>query len=105
HDNQVILNHITKLNRNRADMLLRYVIIPGLTDTRSELAKLADFIINLPYRVPLELLAYHTMGVKKWQELGLPYELRDYPKAEKSDLEQAKSYLLAYGLKSTQVLY
>lgn len=105
HDNQVILNHITKLNRNRADMLLRYVIIPGLTDTRSELAKLADFIINLPYRVPLELLAYHTMGVKKWQELGLPYELRDYPKAEKSDLEQAKSYLLACGLKSTQVLY
>lgn len=104
HDNGAILNHLTKLNANKADMRLRYVIIPGLTNTRQELTKLAYFIMNLPNSVPLELLAYHTMGVKKWQELSLPYQLNDYPQAEKSDLEHAESLLLECGLKST-ILY
>ena len=60
---------------------LRQVIIPGINDTKEqvlELKKLADKY--KPEKV--ELLPYHTMGVSKWEKLGLDYSLKDIPPAD-----------------------
>ncbi len=97
-DNQPILDRITRLNLSGATMLLRYVIIPGMTDTPKELGELAKFVLSLPNPLKLELLAYHSMGIPKWQEMGLHYELTNVPDASKQDVKKSKEQLVAFGI-------
>lgn len=97
-DNSTIINNIIKLNCSQADMLIRYVIVPGLTDTESELNRLAEFLKNLPFTPPLELLAYHSLGLRKWENAGLTYHLTGVPDAGSQDIEQARKTLQASGI-------
>lgn len=97
-ENKTILDRIKKLNRTGANMLIRYVIIPRLTDDEQELTKLANFIVDLENPVDVELLAYHSMGVRKWEEMGLTYELTDIPDADNDALSKAKDYLKSCGV-------
>ena len=66
---------------------LRQVIISGINDTKEqilELKKLAD-----KYKVEkVELLPYHTMGVSKWEKLGLEYSLKDVPPTDDKTIQQ-----------------
>ena len=98
HDNSTIINNVTELNRSQANMLIRYVIVPGLTDTEIELNRLAEFLKNLPFTPPLELLAYHSLGLRKWESAGLTYPLTGVPDAGSQDIEQARKTLQARGI-------
>lgn len=55
---------------------LRHVVVPGLTDDDAALNALVNFL--RPYTViqKIEWLPYHTMGVFKYEELGLDYPLK-----------------------------
>lgn len=55
---------------------LRHVVVPGLTDDDAALDALVNFL--RPYTViqKIEWLPYHTMGVFKYEELGLDYPLK-----------------------------
>ncbi len=35
-----------------------------------------------------ELLPYHSMGIHKWESLGIDYELKDVPDATKEDVQK-----------------
>ena len=54
---------------------IRHVNVPGLTDTPEEISALEAFVATLPNVVKTEYLPYHTYGVEKWHQLGLPYPL------------------------------
>lgn len=90
-DNGAILEQIRELNKTGANMVIRYVLIPGLTDTEEELGKLKDFLESLPKRPTLELLGYHTMGKTKWESMGLEYTLTN-PDATMYDMARAKDF-------------
>ncbi|MCL0043527.1 pyruvate formate-lyase-activating protein [Peptococcaceae bacterium] len=96
-DNAGIIKNIVNLNKIGADILIRYVVTPGYTDTEDELKNLARFIKNLDNIVPIELLAYHTLGVHKWKKMGINYTL-DAPPASNADLEKAKAILQKSGI-------
>lgn len=91
-DNGPILARLRELNSQGAKMVIRYVIIPGLTDTPEELTKLGKFLQSLPHKPALELLAYHTMGKTKWEEMGLTYALAN-PDASPEDVQRAEDFL------------
>lgn len=50
---------------------LRYVLIPGYTDSQEDLEALADLIRPYKNAQRLELLPYNDLGQSKWQELEL----------------------------------
>lgn len=54
---------------------IRKVLVPGWTDSDEELQKEAAFIRTLTNVQRVDVLPYHTMGLYKWQELGIPYPL------------------------------
>lgn len=56
---------------------VRHVLVPGLTDDETGLAELGDFIASLSTVERVEILPYHTLGLFKWQKLGLKYPLPD----------------------------
>ncbi|MBU1018450.1 MAG: pyruvate formate-lyase-activating protein [Patescibacteria group bacterium] len=96
--NKPILENIRYLKEKKAKIRLRYLIIPGWTDTSSNLRALKKFAKEIrPQEV--ELLTYHTHGIYKWKELGKKYKLgRVKPPSIKSCLK-IKEMLEKEGLK------
>lgn len=80
------LRHIAAV----ATVTVRYVIIPGVNDSQSELMALAGLLQTLTKPVKVELLPYHTLGRHKWETLGMPYRLAAVPDAGPADLTRAK---------------
>ena len=56
---------------------VRYVLVPGLTDTPAEIEGLADFVADLAVVERVEVLPFHKMGEWKWEQLDMPYQLKD----------------------------
>lgn len=89
--NNIILDNIGYI-ASKVKVILRYVVIPGITDTKVELKAFADFLRKLPTTVKLEFLPYHTLGKEKWDKLGLEYKLDDVKDATEEDVNKVKSY-------------
>ena len=53
----------------------------------------ADFLSTLSNVERIDVLPYHSMGVYKWKELGLPYALEGVETPSKERVENAKSIL------------
>lgn len=81
-----------------APLVIRYVIIPGITDSKQELCELAELINNLPDQPKVELLPYHQAGRQKWEGLSLPYPLDGVPSASAVDVENAVKLLCEKGI-------
>lgn len=55
---------------------IRQVILPGYTDSKEQIENLLKFIQGASVE-KIELLPYHRLGVSKWEELGIKYEISD----------------------------
>lgn len=58
---------------------LRHVVVPGLTDDDDSLELVARLAETHSVVQRVEWLPYHTMGVYKYEQLGLDYALKDTP--------------------------
>ncbi len=54
---------------------IRYVLVPGINDSEEYLLRLRDFLSKLKNIQKIDVLPYHTLGVFKWEQLGLKYTL------------------------------
>ena len=66
------LNYCQSINKK---MWLRQVIVPGINDNDTYILELAEFIKKLNNIEKVELLPYHTDGVKKYEKLNISYKL------------------------------
>lgn len=83
------------LNKNNKDIWLKQVVIPGINDTFQDMMEfekeINSFSKNQVKKV--ELLPYHTLGVFKYKELNMKYQLNDVPQLSKEKIHELKSYL------------
>ena len=88
-----ILEMARQMSEMGQPMWIRHVLVPERNDTDEYLHRLADFIKTLKTVERVEVLPYHTLGVFKWKNLGIPYKLEgiDPPTAER--VENAKRIL------------
>lgn len=91
--NENILDMAKYLSENGKAMWIRHVLVPGYTDSEEQLTRLKEFIDSLGTVDRVEILPYHTLGVFKWKELGIPYELEDVNPPTKEEVERAKRIL------------
>lgn len=89
-DNDKELSFARYLSENNIDIWIRQVLIPGITDDELDLIKLKEFVSSLKTVKNFEFLKYHTMGKYKWDNLGLPYNLKGVREATTDDIERAK---------------
>ncbi|MCI1987323.1 MAG: pyruvate formate-lyase-activating protein [Lactobacillus sp.] len=73
--NENILDMIQWMSANGCDMWIRHVLVPERTDYDNYLTELGDYIKTLHNIQKVEVLPYHTLGVKKYNELGIAYPL------------------------------
>lgn len=90
-----ILKFIRFLSDNGAHMWIRHVLVPQHTDFDEDLKALRAFIDTLNNVERVEVLPYHDMGVYKWQQLGLDYQLHDIEPPTKARIDNAVSILKA----------
>lgn len=96
-DNAQILKNLAYIAA-RKPISLRYVVVPGINDTEKEISALAALLKKIGGEVKVELLGYHTMGVYKWQELGMDYKLADVKPASKADVQRVRVQLENAGI-------
>ncbi len=56
-------------------MWIRHVLVPGLTDSAAGLRALRERIDGWKTVSRVEVLPYHTLGLFKWEGLGITYPL------------------------------
>lgn len=91
--NQNILDMARYLSENGKKMWIRHVLVPGITTYEKYLKQLREFIDTLKTVDRVEVLPYHTLGVFKWKELGIPYQLEGVEPPTKEQIECAKRIL------------
>ena len=93
-----ILQSLRHIAAAPVDLLLRYILIPDINNSDSELLALAQLLQSLPRSIAVDLLPYHVMGTDKWGRLGMAYELTGIPPASAADIAKAKAFLAKQGL-------
>lgn len=91
--NQNILEMAAYLSDHGKAMWIRHVLVPGITTEEDELYRLRSFLDTLKTVERVEVLPYHTLGVFKWKELGIPYQLEGIDPPTKEQIDRAKEIL------------
>ena len=87
------------LDERNIPIWLRHVLVPGVTDSEENLSKIGEFAATLNNIDRLEILPYHTMGVHKWENMGLDYELKGVRDADADDIARAAEIIERHGVK------
>lgn len=74
-------------------MWIRHVLVPERNDRDEYLHALAAFIRELKTVERVEVLPYHTLGIFKWENLGIPYSLEGISPPLPERLARAKQIL------------
>ena len=77
------LSFIDALKKNNTPIWVRHVVIPEITDSKSHIQGLRDYIKTLPNVKKVELLPYHLLGANKYKSMGIPYPLEGVPAMDK----------------------
>lgn len=72
---------------------IRHVLVPGITDNDEYLNRLADFLSTLNNIERIDVLPYHTLGIFKYEKLGIDYPLADVPTPSAERIENARMIL------------
>ena len=88
-DNAPILAMARYLSEMGKPMWIRHVLVPGLTDEPEGLRKLGRFLSGLKTVERFEMLPYHSLGVYKWESLGLPYTLQEALPPTEEEMQKA----------------
>ena len=75
-------------------MCVLHVLFPGITDAPANLHGIRAFLDTLSNVEKVEILPYHTLGIYKWETLGIPYFLSGIRIPDENDLKRANQILL-----------
>lgn len=81
------------LSESGKKMWIRHVLVPGITDDDDALIRLKEFVDTLKTVEKVEVLPYHTMGVPKYEKLGIDYPLKGVEPPSKERVMNAKRLL------------
>lgn len=74
--NDGILAFLDLLDKRGVDTWIRHVVVPGYSDDEKDLYNLGHHIGQYSCVKALDVLPYHTMGVVKYENLGIDYPLK-----------------------------
>ena len=93
HPNENIIEMFRYLDEIKKPIWIRHVLVPGGSDNDRFLTRTRDFIRTLSNVQRVEVLPYHTLGVAKYKELGIPYPLEGVSSPSAERIKNAKEIL------------
>lgn len=100
---------IEAVERHNTPVWIRHVMMPKVTDSKYHMDKLCEFIAPIKDKIEkIEILPYHTMGVHKYEDLGIEYKLKDMEAMDKNVAKELEEYandvLQSYEVKYHKVI-
>ena len=88
NDGRSTLRFLDELQHRNIPTWIRHVVVPTLTDNDDSIKDLIGYL--KPYSVveKIEWLPYHTLGVFKYKELGIPYTLDGVEPLKRERIEE-----------------
>ena len=81
------------LSEKKVPVWIRYVVVPGITDSEEDVKNLSKFLLTLKNIERVELLPFHKMGEHKWETMNLPYKLKDTAIPDAESMKQLEGIL------------
>jgi len=99
--NDIILENLKFLLENGFNVSIRVPLIKGVNTETSDIENLIKFL--LPYKPyknlkGIDLLPYHKMGVNKYTQLGMNYEIQGEIRLSDYELEEIEDLIKKYEL-------
>ncbi|MGN0163085.1 MAG: pyruvate formate-lyase-activating protein [Candidatus Ornithomonoglobus sp.] len=91
--NDNILDMLRYLSDIKKPIWIRHVLVPKWSDNDEYLTRTREFIDTLDNVERVEVLPYHTLGVHKWEALGLNYSLDNINPPSKERIDNANRIL------------
>jgi pyruvate formate lyase activating enzyme len=79
-------------------MWVRFVLVPGLTDSIDNVEAVAAFTATLTSVERVEILPFHQLGAAKWAELGLDYQLTGVSAPSAELVKRVEEQFRSHGL-------
>lgn len=95
--NKPILDNLAWLSRQDKAIIIRFPLVPGITDQPGNLAAVADFMNNHGLR-QICLEPYHTLGHEKYNEHGMANPFPDQRYYQPSTLDSLAAFFISKGL-------
>ena len=93
HTNANILAMGDYIASHRNEMWIRHVLVPDLTDDEEGLRMLRKKIDGWKSVSRVEVLPYHTLGLFKWENLGVDYPLEGVRTPTEDEVKKAEDIL------------
>jgi len=85
---------LQSLKKSNTRVWVRHVVVPGITDSKEHITKLAKIISEeVPNVDKVELLSYHVLGVSKYEALGIPYKLKGVEPMDKDKTNELQTLI------------
>lgn len=88
--NETTLKFAKYLEDNKIKFWIRYVLVPNLTDQTEYLEQLQEHFKNYKNIERIEILPYHTLGKKKYEDLKIKYSLKDTEPPTPEQIQKTK---------------
>jgi len=94
------LDFARRLAELRRPIWLRFVLVPGWTDSNEDVEQMAEFLTSLGNCERVDILPFHQMGRFKWERLGLEYSLADVEPPGTEAVERVSDIFRSAGLEA-----
>lgn len=94
--NRATLKMAEYLQEKNIPVWVRYVLVPGYTDSEADLDALGRFLQTMKNVQKLEIQPYHKLGIHKYEALGWKYELENVIQNTAEQLQKAKMIFEQY---------
>lgn len=88
-----VLDFIEECNKTDADVVIRHVVVPGMTDSEDSIKQIASLAKNAKKLSKTELLPFRKLCEQKYKELGLEFPLADTPECDADTIKQLYSLI------------
>ena len=92
------LEFAQRLGAAKVPVWVRFVLVPGLTDDRDNIERVAEIASSIPSLERVEVLPFHQMGRDKWEALGFDYKLEETKPPTAEATEQARDIFRRRGI-------
>jgi len=92
--NKNILAFAEYLSEKNIPVWIRHVVVPQITYKENYLSELGEFLSKLNNIKALDILPYHNMAISKYEELKIPYRLKDLLPLTKEEAINARNIII-----------
>ncbi|URZ01385.1 pyruvate formate-lyase-activating protein [Clostridium felsineum] len=84
---------VSEVNNSKAVVWIRHVMVPGITDNYESMDRLAKIVQKVKRVEKVEILPYHTLGIKKYEKLAIEYKLKGIKDMDKDTASKFEKYV------------